>query len=208
MTYSWTATLWYDDIVPVDCEASGLGYLVWQYAKDQPRAQSFLGALLEQLQSIENVSMDVLAGIWPLTAVGDQLDVLGKIVGQPRGELTDEEYRIFILGRIYVNHMDGKVPEFFELLEILGITETIYYHEAYPCYGRLDVTGASHGKLMGQLVLDAAPAGVDLLWVYNEEDESDSFAFSDTPGSDEVNVNGGFSNLAGTVGGKFSGGSV
>jgi len=208
MTVSWTATLWYDTIAPDDHEAVGPARLIWKYRVDEPRIQAFLSALLEQLQSIEDLTFDVLVGIWPLTAVGNQLDVLGRIVGQARGELTDAEYRIFILGKIFVNHMNGTLPEFYELLAILGVTETIYADEGYPAYIRIDCTDTSHGKQMGELLLKGAPAGVDLLWVYNDELEVDSFAWSDTPGTDEVNVPGGSENILGTTGGLIGGAIV
>ncbi len=208
MAYTWTATLWYGDIAPADHEALGPARLIWQYRGEQPRIQAFLLTMLDQLQSIEDVSYDVLVGIWPLTAVGVQLDALGSIVGQDRGELADSEYRVFILGRIFVNHMRGTMPEYYELLEILGIAEQIYADEGPPAYVRIDATGCSHGKLIGELVHDAQPGGVDLLWIYNDEDEDDSFAFSDTVGADEVNTLGGFSNILGTVGGQYSGSSV
>jgi hypothetical protein len=208
MSATWTATLWFDDIATVDHPATGLARLIWQYRVDQPRIQAFLRILLDQLQLIEDVTYDVLVGIWPLTAVGAQLDTLGEIVMQDRGPLADEEYRLFILGRIFVNHMDGRRPEFYDLLEILGVTEQIYADETPPAYLRIDCTKCSYGKLIGELVRDGKPGGVDLLWVYNDELEEDSFAFSSTPGSDEVDVSGGFANVAGTTGGKFSGSSV
>ena len=208
MAYTWTATLWYGDILPAAHEALGQARLVWMYRVDQPRIQAFLAALLAQLQSIEDVSYDVLVGIWPLTAVGDQLDVLGEIVRQKRGELIDSEYRIFILGRIFVNHMNGTLPEFYDLLEIVGVTETIYADEGYPAYIRIDTTGTDFGKLIGELVHDGQPAGVDVLWVYSDEAEEDTFAWSATPGADEVDVSGGFENIAGTTGGYISGSSV
>jgi hypothetical protein len=182
--------------------------MIWQYRVSQPRIQAFLRILLDQLQSIEDVTYDVLAGIWPLTAVGAQLDVLGRIVRQDRGSLTDDEYRLFILGRIFVNKMSGAAPEYYDLLEILGITEQIYYDELYPAFFRIDCTDCSYGKLIGQLCHDAKPAGTDLLWVYNDELEEDSFAFSATPGADEVDADGGYANVAGTTGGYFSGSSV
>jgi hypothetical protein len=208
MAYTWTATLWYDSVATADHEATGQARLIWQYRGEQPRLQAFLATFLAQLQSIEDVSYDVLTGVWPLTAVGEQLDTLGRIVRQERGSLTDSEYRIFILGRIFVNHMNGTLPEFYELLDILGITEQIYADEGWPAYIRIDATGCSHGALIGELVQDAKPAGVDLLWIYNDEDEADSFALSDTVGADEVNILGGLSNVLGTVGGFFSGSMV
>jgi len=205
MTATWTATLWYDDIAPDDHPETGLARLIWQYRGSQPRIQAFLRILLDQLQSIEDVSMDVLAGIWPLTAIGEQLDTLGVIVGQGRGTLTDDEYRIIILGRIFVNLMDGTLEEFLKLLEIVGVTEQIYADEAYPCFFRLDATGMTHGEIIGSLVLDGAPAGVDLLWIYSNLPETDTFAMSNVAGADQASVLGGFADLLGAVGGRMSG---
>lgn len=209
MPHSWTATLWTDDIAEVDHAPLGLARLIWQYRGDQPRLQKILEAYLIDSQSIEDVTVEVLVGRWPLTAIGDQLDTLGAIVQQGRRGLADDPYRLFILGRIFVNLSDGKVDELYTLLDTLGAIDGVLVDEYYPASIRIDVIGATYGEIIGELVHDWAGGGVRTLWVWNAEaDADDCFAMGDTLGTDEINTTGGFGDLTGatqTTGGYFSG---
>jgi len=206
MAVTWTATMWYDDVEPVTHATLGLARMLWQY-RDKPRMQGFLTAFLNDCQSLEDVTLQVLTGRWPLTAIGVQLDVLGRIVGQERGELTDDQYRLYILARILVNKGNGRVEEIIDILEILGVTEAIYVDEG-TAELRVDISGQADGNLIGDLVNDARGGGIRLDWRWNEQTESACFAMGDTLGADETNATGGFGDLTGatqTTGGYFSG---
>ena len=210
MPATWTAVLWLDDIATVDHSALGAARLLWQYRGSQPRLQGALDAWLTDIQSIEDVSIQVLTEVWPLTAVGVQLDNIGKIVQQERGELSDAAYRIMILGRILVNLSNGKVEELIEILDTVGIdiSNDIFLDEFWPAEFRVDVVAATYGLVIGDLVIDWHPGGVSTMYVWNDQAEEDCFAMGDTLGADEVNVTGGFGDLGGvtqTTGGQFSG---
>lgn len=208
MTLSFTTTLWLGDFETVDHSALGVARLIWQYRSLQPRLQGALAAFLDDIQSIEDVTLEVLAGIWPLTAVGDQLDVIGAIVGQPRGELTDAEYRIMVLGRIFVNRSNGTIPEILELLEILGVDSDVLVVEGAPAEIVVSVAGTTYGSLIGELVGDLKAGGVTLRWIWSDEDEDDTLTFASALGVEqEADSTRGFGDLAdgGTTGGHFSG---
>jgi len=203
----WTAILWEDDISTVDHNALGYARLLWQYRGDQPRLQAFLDAHLDDVQSLEDVGMDVLVGRWPLTAIGAQLDVLGKIVGQGRGSFGDDQYRLFILARILVNKSNGRTEELMNILSVLG-AESIISSE-WPGEVRLDVTSCEYPDSVGDLIMAAKAGSGRMHFVFNEELAANSFQMSTTLGAGDSDANSGFGNIGGvlqTQGGYFSGG--
>lgn len=64
-------------------------------------------------QSWEEIAEDIQQARAIDTAVGDQLDQLGALVGQPRNGLTDERYRVWLKARIYVNRSSGVPSEIY-----------------------------------------------------------------------------------------------
>lgn len=208
MAFLWTADLWRGDIKPVGHSALGSARLTSEYRAQQPRLQGALCTYLDSDQSIEDVLWQVLVGRWPLTAIGVQLDMLGRIVLQDRGELSGEEYRMMLLGRIFVNRSNGRVEEMYELLSILGIIEDVILSEYHPAEIVVDVVQAEHGKVITDLAHDWKPGGVRLLWVWNTHAKKDCFAMADGLGADGVSIPSGFGDLTGatqTSGGYFSG---
>jgi hypothetical protein len=210
MPATWTAVLWADDIEDFDHETLGQARLIWQYRGDQPRVQAWLATFLAQLQSIEDVSLEVLVGRWPLTAIGAQLDDLGKIVGQDRLGMTDDQYRLFILARILINRGNGRIEEINDILAILG-APVINSVEFFPAELRFSIAGIAEGSLIGSLIGEAKAGGVTLRWVWSDEAEEDTFQMAATIGADDTNVKSGFGDLTEatqTTGGYWSGGEV
>lgn len=207
---SWDLTLWLDDITPIDYDEVGVPRLLWQYRGDQPRLQALLTSFLERIQSLEDVALEVLANRWPLTAIGDQLDTVGKIVGQDRGERTDTQYRVYILAKILVNKSKGRISDIGTILDTMGVP-TIDFQESYPAELLVFASGMDDLENVGPFVAQAKPGGVAFHWVFSSEDEGDVFAVASTLGADEVDADAGFGDLAGatqTTGGYFPGGIV
>ena len=205
---SWDITLWLDDIDTIDYDDVGVPRLVWQYSGDQPRMQAFLTAFLERIQSLEDVAVEVLVGRWPLTAIGDQLDTVGTIVGQERGERTDDQYRVYIVAKILVNKSKGRVSDIGQILTTMGVP-TITIMEHYPAELLIFVAGIDDLENIGPFVAQAKPGGVAFHWVFSPEDAGDVFAMASTLGADEVDTDAGFGDLTGatqTTGGYFAGG--
>lgn len=90
-----------------------------QRVAGQTRTQWLLRCLLAPLQRFENAAIQVLLGYNPDTAVGVQLDVLGKIVGQPRLGLADNVYRRYIKARIATNRSSGKREELIKIARLV-----------------------------------------------------------------------------------------
>jgi hypothetical protein len=162
-------------------------------------------SFLIEVNRAEDVGYALLTDIWPHTAVGVQLDLLGEIVGQPRLGLVDEAYRLLILGRIYVNTGDGQCRQFCDLADILYLDDPRFSDEA-PGAARIDTAGCDYPIPVSTLYRDLAPAGISILVVasmypadetYTSQSVHDPQALSATMGAGTVHD--------ATVGGRLSG---
>lgn len=198
---TWTAILWLGDVGDPDHMADAQADLVAHLA-DKTRMAALLAALVRNLNSLEDATLEVLTGRSIYTAVGDQLDVLGRIVGQLRGTMTDQEYRIALLGRIFVNRGDGTLPQFAALLDLLDVPYFTIY-EFYPAALEANATGVLHPTVVGDLLFDLKGGGIGLHWVWSTYGEDEVFTLSDTPASDQLDADRGLSDLAGLTGGRF-----
>lgn len=204
MTSSWTATIWHSDIVPADHETDGLLDILGQY-ESTPRLKSALSALLTQVQSLEDLAYAVLVGRSVYTAIGDQLDVLGKLVGQPRGELVDDAYRVFVLGRIAANRSDAKLPTLIDILELLEVPAPILIARG-PCEITICISGSDYGDIVGDLIGDAKAGGVRLHWFWSDEDYADALTWGPIGVGQTVSATHGFGEIGGApaTGGHLS----
>lgn len=207
MTATWDVTLWLNDVETFDYGDHGNARLPWQYRGNQPRLQALLLSFMDRLQSLEDVSIDVLAGRWPLTAVGDQLDTVGAIVGQARGEMVDAQYRLFIAAKILVNQSTGCTADIGEILAVMGYPDIDMLEYAGELL--VSVAGSDYGEIIGPFVSDAGPGGIMFRWVHSDEADADTFQLSATLGADDTDTDSGFGALTEatqTTGGSFSGG--
>lgn len=74
-----------------------------------------LDEVLEQLQYLHN-------GCYIDEATGERLDIIGRIVGQARNGLNDEEYKPWLKVRIRLNIGYGRAQDVLEILKILDCT--------------------------------------------------------------------------------------
>lgn len=81
--------------------------LILQY-NNKPNAQATI-KLLVDCGSGDGILDAIQNGFDFDTAVGNQLDILGNIIGAPRSGLSDSDYRILLKFKIVWNNMDGKM---------------------------------------------------------------------------------------------------
>ena len=140
-------------------------------------------------------------------AYGKTLDLYGEIYGQPRGSMTDEQYRIIILQRIARNNVKGDYNSVVESLAVaFGVptSEIVLLETDSPCevevknlpYSVLQNAGLTIGQLQS-IVLALLPIGVSLAPVGLEG----TFEFAEL--ADEYDENAGFGNSDQTIGGYF-----
>lgn len=140
-----------------------ISYLIEFFRK--PRWSRMLSSLVDQVQLVEDANWDTNVGFDVDTAVGDQLDILGRWVGELRADRTDSVYRAAIRVRILVNQSEGTLEELLTILTTANPGLTVETYESYPgCvlflwdddFADISATDLYH------LLRQAKPAGVRL----------------------------------------------
>jgi hypothetical protein len=78
-----------------------------------------LSATLGPVQEIEDALQQLLSERGVNTAVGAQLDVLGKLVGQPRNAMVDDDYRRLIRAKITINKSKGRIEDVLDVADLV-----------------------------------------------------------------------------------------
>lgn len=206
MTFSWTVTIWNDDVSPIDHVESGIDRLGWQY-KNSSRIESLLTAFLNETDDLELVARAMVAQRWPYTAEGVNLDNIGKIIVYDRvSGMTDDEYRLFCLAKIFANKSECYPGDIIEILSLLNITGLKKYREIFPAEIQIQVTECPYIETSFLILGFIQPGGVMLDFVYNSNAYDDTLQFSDTLSTVKTSSNHGLSWSQDTsFGGKASG---
>ncbi len=116
----------------------GLDRRLEQYRND-PDLEQIMTSLLTRVQEAEDCLWEILNNRGVDTAIGVQLDVLGRLVGRGRGTLGDDAYRIAIKCQIAINRSSG-TPVDICLVAILSLPAGFVwtYGEGYPA--GIDIT--------------------------------------------------------------------
>jgi hypothetical protein len=87
--------------------------------KDAVRLKGLVRSLVAPLMQIAADINKLADGIFIDNATTNLLDVIGRLVGQPRANLSDEDMRSWLRLRIALNHCNGSPEELLSLLRIL-----------------------------------------------------------------------------------------
>ncbi len=102
----------------VDHTAIALARLPQQF-RDKTNIEALIRALVGPATAIETALLALLAERSVTVAVGDQLTVLGDIVGQGRAGLDDDDYRRYIRARIATNKSNGLVSDLIKVARLV-----------------------------------------------------------------------------------------
>lgn len=154
-----------------DHEEQSQALLVDQY-QEKPRIAAYLASFTQESQEFEDALWDVLI-LRPLdNAQHAQLDVIGKIVGEPRNDRPDEIYKPFIRARILVNRSEGHPSDIRAVVEAVldGTGKTMRRVEYFPASFDVEIVEelleigngvtTSWGTVLAELVRDSRIAGV------------------------------------------------
>jgi hypothetical protein len=159
--------------------------LVQQYKT--PNTQALIRALCAPAQDLEDALIQVYVGRWINTAVGAQLDVLGKIVGQPRGGFADDFYRLTIQVRVLINRSSGGPEELYTILGLvvpMGATLALAYFQPAAFNMTISGVGLSYplGLLFAGFINEARAAGVGGWTIWSDFAPSATFTFDGSSG--------------------------
>lgn len=72
-----------------------------------------------QFQALEDAAQQLLSLFSIDDSEGVQLDILGRVVGQPRNSVSDALYRVYLRARILANRSTGTVEDLYRVLNAL-----------------------------------------------------------------------------------------
>ncbi len=188
---------------------AGVALLLMQF-KGKPLMEATVRALLAGVQDLEDATWQVLTERWLDTAIGEQLDLLGSIVGLGRRGWTDSTYRTLIRAQILVLRSSGTWPELFAILEALGVTLTLTtIVESYPAAITITLGEYLDGDIAAAEVFDrvdaARSATVRFVLEFPVSELADTFAFADddAASSEVADAARGWGDDAGATGGQL-----
>lgn len=135
----------------------------------KPRIASLLYALIRQVQDLEDTIWEVSERYQIDTADDARLNVLGRIVGQPRFGFNTETYRAVIRGRIRAARSHGRTDDIVEVLRLATeTTDPITVEHFIPATVRVTMpehVDADHMAAVAFLLPKARAAGVRLEFI-------------------------------------------
>ncbi|HEY3802246.1 MAG TPA: hypothetical protein VGL61_06540 [Kofleriaceae bacterium] len=122
-------------------------------------------------------------------AVGAQLDVLGKIVGQVRLGSSDDDYRRYIQARIAANRASGKREELINVAKLVlsDPTVKILLNQEGTATARMLLNGTVSSDVAGivlAMCTAAVALGVRLVVEWMPSPPANTFRFDSGPGLD------------------------
>lgn len=150
----------------------GLDDLLEQF-KDLPNIEGLLTALLTEFQRIDDEMFKLIASRSIAAATGDALDIIGRILGRERGELSDTVYRAVLFGKVLANLSSGAADELIAIvLAVAGSTHDAEWIDEFPAAATIRTITATLTAGLGVELADllglAKVGGVRLLFQYFE----------------------------------------
>lgn len=131
--------------------------------KDKAVFAAIRDVIAEEAQELENVLWNVYLSRFIDDAYGESLNILGRIVGEPRNEHDDPSYRVRIRARIRVNQSFGTPNDILAVLKLLDPSAFRYLNVGRMSYviAMADPpSGFASATEMIDLMTEATKAGV------------------------------------------------
>jgi len=200
-----------------DYVTTALGRLLKQF-DESPLLQALVTLHAQQYQDLEDVYWDLSEQFDLDTVVGFWLELLGKIVGQLRLGISDDDlYRALIKARIVINRTQGRDQDINKVITIIFTGGSMPYTktEIFPAGILLELEAPQSlidPAFLFSFLVDTKAAGVRLLMVYPVVALANSFVFADNYGTEASSTTQGFastynnedSGTGGTLGGDFA----
>lgn len=128
------------------------------------RVKGILKGITENLQILEDTTLEIRTALQFQSATGEMLDIWGDIYGEPRAGLEDGRYRDVIKAKIEVLSSRGTTPEIQRLLEAISDGE-VTLDTRFPAAYFFNITvdeplSQAEAKRIERLLRTATPAGV------------------------------------------------
>lgn len=139
----------------------------------KPRIEDLLRCFVGPSQAIESAAWQLLTQRFITTAIGAELDRIGRIVGQSRDGLGDDDYRRFIRARVAAHRSRGTTEDLIKIASLVLLDEaddvTIQVVTQGPAAVQVTLAGDALTDSVAAIVVsflrDAVAAGVRLILV-------------------------------------------
>ncbi len=154
------------------------------------RMSKFLTAVAGSIQSVEDALQQLYTERRIDTAVATQLDVLGRIVGQPRLGLSDSDYRRHVRARIATNRSNGSAEDIIKITRLVLDDDDVYIHVEQQQVATVvvDLRDTPVAYALAQIVrdflTDGVSAGVRLIVEFTSAPLEETFSFAALGGGD------------------------
>ena len=151
----------------------------------QPRITALIQALALGVQCLEDAIFDLDISSTLPNATGATLDQWGSLVGERRGGLSDDDYRVFIEAKLLVLRSNGTPDELIEIFRRITAPQISIRYAQYPraSFGlwvlRSEAMSDRRALRVGEFMRQAKPGGTEM-WLV--ESITGYFGFKDDPG--------------------------
>jgi len=162
--------------------------------KNKSRIAALLTSIVSPAQDLESALWQLLTQRFATTAIGSNLDSIGKLVGQPRNGLADVDYRTYIAARVSANRSSGLIEDLLKVAKTLINNTTAVITVAYGGPGTeiMRVTGITRTDAQGQALAafeqTAVAAGIRIVVIYSSVVIASTFRYDVGPGYDVGNL--------------------
>jgi hypothetical protein len=169
---------------------------------DAVKLHALVRALVKPMQRLELDAFSVQDAFDLDEATGDQLDILGNLVGEPRQSKTDTAYRAYVKARVLANDSNGTPATLYAIARaLLGTSPTLTIVPEYPAGYTFEVAGVTLqfpwdlvgdvgpelvAKALADALLLATSAGVGFTLYYQYSLYAFEFASGDVEETDAL----------------------
>lgn len=173
----------------MDYVATAQGRLTNQFA-EKPLIKALAGAMVSQLQQVEDLANQLKTERWIDTAIGTQLDGAGYIVGEKRLGRNDDDYREAILFKVFVNTSKATPSDLIQALRFITRPDDVQYIEQYPATAIMYTDGPFVKSNIRAVIQDLAPVAISDLPIMVSFTWKSPFRFGREKPPGELFVNG------------------
>lgn len=148
------------------------GALLLSQFKNSPKLNAVLGVFLAQSQELEELFEQLGQGNLVIHALGNTLNMLGKIINQPRSKMKDDEYKLWLKARAIINKSSGTNKALTQITDLLLGPKSKFILREERDHVLLQVNSALPHKKANQvfkLLNHAKPLGIEMIMKYSPE---------------------------------------
>jgi hypothetical protein len=175
---------------------------------EENNIKKLLRALVTPVQDLEDTLQTLLVERSIDTAVGEQLNVLGRLVGQERAGLVDDDYRRVLRARISVHRSKGTIADINKITRLIAYPDPLdieidnHGPAALTVYVNGGIVSFQTSATLAKLLQEAVAGGVRIFLETQNISDADAFTF-DNFAETGLGPGKGFETFDETDGGKL-----